>query len=209
MAKILYIEASPRKERSSSIEVAHTFLQEYKNSHPNDEIVTLDLWEKQLPAMNEEAVNARFSIMRQGEPTESQKKIWHSIEEVIAQFTCADKYIFSIPMWNFGIPYVLKHYLDVIMQPGYTFSFSEEKGFEGLIKNKKALIILARGGSYPQHSPTASFDMQKKYMELALGFMGLTTLESLIVEPTMQGPQLKKEVLASANAKAKLLAQTF
>lgn len=49
-----------------------------------------------------------------------------NVEDVIEQFTAADKYLFSLPMWNFGIPYKLKHYIDVIVQPGYTFSFTKK-----------------------------------------------------------------------------------
>ena len=56
----------------------------------------------------------------------------------IEQFVNADKFLLAIPMWNFGIPYRLKQYLDVILQPGYTFSFSPETGYSGLVTGKPA-----------------------------------------------------------------------
>jgi hypothetical protein len=61
-----------------------------------------------------------------------QAKAWKRVEEVIERFKSADWYLFSLPMWNFGVPYVLKHFIDVIIQPGLTFSFSPSRGLQGL-----------------------------------------------------------------------------
>jgi hypothetical protein len=79
----------------------------------------------------------------------------------------ADKYVLSLPMWNFSIPYRLKQYIDILVQPGYTFSVGEN-GYEGLVKNKPVLVVYARGGAFPEGSGMEAFDMQKKYMELLL-----------------------------------------
>ena len=44
MARLLYVEGSPRKERSISIQAAKAFLDAYKATHPNDTIDVLDVW---------------------------------------------------------------------------------------------------------------------------------------------------------------------
>ena len=49
MAKLLYIESSPRKDRSASIAVARHFIDLYKARNPGDTVETLDLWAANLP----------------------------------------------------------------------------------------------------------------------------------------------------------------
>ena len=73
---------------------------------------------------------------------------------MIERFKSADWYLFSLPMWNFGVPYVLKHLIDVIVQPGLTFSFSPTEGYKGLVTGKKAVAVYARGGAYGSGSLT-------------------------------------------------------
>jgi FMN-dependent NADH-azoreductase len=81
-------------------------------------------------------------------------------------------YFFSLPMWNFGIPYKLKRLIDVIVQPTYTFSYSPKEGYRGLVTAKPAVMVYARGGEYPAGTDGEGFDLQKRYMELILGFIG-------------------------------------
>jgi len=77
-------------------------------------------------------------------------------------------------MWNFGIPYRLKQYLDIIVQPGYTFSFSPQEGYKGC-SWEAGIRAYSRGGAYPKGSAEEAFDLQTKYFQLALGFIGLRT----------------------------------
>ena len=143
MAKLLYIEASPRKERSASIEVAKAFVGEYRKTNPGDTVDTLDLWTTPLPEFNGEVIDAKYAILHGQEQTPGQKAAWKAVEAVIERFKGADKYLFSLPMWNFGIPYKLKHYIDVLVQPTYTFSFSPKEGYKGLVLGKKAAVVYA------------------------------------------------------------------
>jgi FMN-dependent NADH-azoreductase len=133
--------------------------------------------------------------------TEAQKQAWKQVEGIIQEFKSADKYVFSLPMWNYGIPYKLKHYIDIIAQPSYTFSFSPETGYKGLVTNKNALLIYARGGTFGVERE--AFDFQKPYMETFLKFIGFDNLNSIVIEPTL-GNSAKK-----AEEQAKQLALTF
>jgi FMN-dependent NADH-azoreductase len=112
-------------------------------------------------------------------------------------------------MWNFGIPYRLKQYLDIIVQPGYTFSFSPQEGYKGLVLGKPVFVAYSRGGAYPKGSAEEAFDLQTKYFQLALGFIGFTDIRTLIVEPTLASPDVAKQRRAEAIAKAKEMANTF
>ena len=103
MPKLLYIEASPRKSRSNSIEVSQVFLSELKNAHPSIEVDKLDLWATELPAFD--GYTGR-QVCRPARPTATreQAQAWKRVEAVIERFKSADWYLFSLPMWNFGIP---------------------------------------------------------------------------------------------------------
>ncbi len=210
MEKILYVKASPREERSHSVAVAETFLKTYKTHHPNVEVMTIDLFKILLPSFNKETINARYSLGSGETLTAEQLKAWQPIEQLIAQFKAADKYVFAVPMWNFGIPYLLKQYFDVIIQPSYTFSYSPDKGYEGLVTGKPAFLSVARGGTYPAGTPYEAYDMQKKYLETALGFIGFTDIKTVVVEPTLaKGPTGAKEAREDAKLRAQELATGF
>lgn len=209
MARLLYIEASPRKERSASIEAARTFISEYERTHPEDVVETLDLWETPLPEFDGHVIDSKYVILHGLEHTEEQRQAWKAVEDVIAQFTRPDKYLFSLPMWNFGIPYKLKHYFDVIVQPGYTFSFSPEEGYKGLVTGKPVATIYARGGAYGSGTGAESYDLQKAYLEHILGFIGFSGFQTILVEPTLVHPEEKAKIVQAARVEAKAVAANF
>jgi len=113
-------------------------------------------------------------------------------------------------MWNFGIPYRLKQYIDLLVQPSYTFAFDPEKGYSGLVTGKPAFVAYARGGEYAEGTEAAAFDFQKKYLETVLGFIGFTEIQSVVVEPTLHGgPEVAKEKREAAIEKARERALKF
>ena len=209
MSRLLYIQASPRIERSYSIAVADAFVSAYKQRNPKDEVVAMNHFKKDLPAFDGLAVQAKYTILHGLKHTPEELAAWKKVEELIAEFKYVDKYVMAVPMWNFGIPYRLKQYLDIIVQPGYTFSFSPQEGYKGLVKGKPVFVAYSRGGAYPKGSAEEAFDLQTKYFQLALGFIGFTDIRTLIVEPTLAGPDVAKQRRAEAIAKAKEMANTF
>ena len=111
-------------------------------------------------------------------------------------------------MWNFGIPYKLKHYIDVLAQPGQTFSFSPETGYSGLVTDKPVVVVYARGGAYGSDA-AKGMDFQKSYMELLLGFIGFTDVRSVVVEPTLASPEDVAATEEAAISEANRLAASF
>jgi FMN-dependent NADH-azoreductase len=208
MARLLYIEASPRKTRSSSIAVAKVFLTEYRKAQPKDELVTLDLWQKELPVFDGDVIDAKYAILHGKPHTDAQAKAWKKVEEAITEFKNADKYVFSLPMWNFNIPYQLKHYIDVLVQPGYTFTVTPE-GYKGLVTNKKIVMIYARGGEYGPDTGAQQLDLQKPYMETILGFIGFENFETIVIEPTLAGEEKKEKALNNAKAQVQKVIARF
>ena len=207
MARLLHIESSPRKDRSASIELARFFEEEYMKRHPGDRVETLDLWHTKLPEFDGETINAKYAILHGLSHTPAQRKAWQTVVETFEQFRSADKFLFSVPMWNFGIPYKLKHYVDIITQPTLSFSYSETTGYQGLVTGKPVAVIYARGGGYsdPESAP---YDKQKPYVEDWLRFIGFTTIHPILVEPTLADPaDVAKAKAAAREAVLRVLAQ--
>ena len=203
MANLLYIESSPRKTRSASIEVARHYVDAYRAAHPQDTVETLDLWATDLPAFNEAAIDAKYAILHGQSFTAEQEAAWKKVSAVAEQFKRADAYLVSVPMWNFGIPYILKHYIDLLVQPGLTFTFSPEEGYKGLVTGKPVTVIYARGGAYGAGSGTEAYDQQIRYLEQVLGFIGFTDVRQILVEPTLSD---RDAALARAKTEAVCLA---
>ena len=140
MSKLLYIQASPRGQRSHSVTVADAFIEAYEKKHPDDEVDILNVFDETIPNFDGPVVQAKYTILHGKPHTEAEQKVWKDIEKVIEQFTSADKYVLAVPMWNFSIPYRLKQYIDILVQPGYTFSYSPEAGSDSL--NRLTLYLL-------------------------------------------------------------------
>ncbi|MDH4203778.1 MAG: NAD(P)H-dependent oxidoreductase [Phycisphaerae bacterium] len=206
MAKLLYIQASPRKERSKSNQVAAAFLDSYKQTNPDDTVETLNVFEADLPSFDGLTVQAKYTIMHGAEHTAEERQAWDAVETIIEKFKSADKYVISLPMWNFGIPYRLKQYIDILVQPGYTFKVGDN-GYEGLVKGKPVVVIYARGGAYLD---AVEYDKQKPYMEQILDFIGFEDIRSIVVEPTLAGGEdLARQAVEGSIQKARQTATQF
>lgn len=211
MARLLYVEASPRKQRSASIEVAQSFLKAYRSWHPEDQIETLDLWATPLPEFDGAALMAKYAGIEGTPLTPAQNSAWDDIRRLAAPFHAADKLLFAVPLWNFGIPYKLKHLIDVISQKDVLFTF-DDRGLNGMLKHKKAAVIYARGLDYYSTSsitPAGSYDFQKPYLDMWLRFIGITDIQDIIVEKTLFGAEVDTASRGDAKAKAETLARSF
>ncbi len=208
MSDILYIKASPRKERSFSISVADAFIEEYLKNNSRDNVKVLDLFNDPIPEFDLKAAKGKYNIMHGKEYTEEEKKAWSAVTKIIDEFKSADKYVFAVPMWNFSIPYKLKQYIDIIVQPTYTFGVTEEGGYVGLLEDRPTFISYARGGEYKEEQE--AIDHQKKYLELMLAFMGIKDIKSVITQPTiMVGPDAAAEKKTQSIEKAVEYANNF
>lgn len=198
MSKVLYIKANIKKEgESRTFKVADSFIEEYKKNNPEDEIVVLDLYKENIDFLKLEDLGGIF-----GPKDETSKH--HPILKYAYQFADADKYIIAAPMWNLSIPAILKAYIDYISVTGITFKYTE-KGPVGLLKNKKAVHIVSRGGEY-NNKP---YEMGDRYLRTILGFFGIQEVETIAVENVdVMGVDLK-EKMEDGIKRAQLIAQKF
>ena len=158
-----------------------------------------------MPEFDAFAAESKYAIIYGKEKTSEQVKKWSEIEKLIEQFKSADKYLISTPMWNFSIPYRLKHYLDIIVQPGYTFTVTNT-GYKGLAGGKPLCVICCRGGSYDENS---AMDFQKKYIEFIFGFIGFTDIKTIICQPMLGDEKIVSSAQAKAITEVKEIAQKF
>ena len=168
MSKVLYIKANIKGEgQSRTFKVSDSFVEEYKKNNPKDEVIVLDLYKEEIDFLRPEDLGAVF-----GPKNEDSKN--HPVLKYAYQFAEADKYIIAAPMWNLSIPAILKAYIDYVSVSGITFKYTAE-GSVGLLNNKKAVYIVARGGEYG-HVP---YEMGDIYLRTILGFFGISDVETI------------------------------
>jgi FMN-dependent NADH-azoreductase len=208
MSTLLHIESSPRKSRSASLEVARAYLEAYRQTRPDDRIDVLDLWSTELPEFNGDAMDAKYADLSGTPLSVAQQQAWANIRRLAQRLHDADTLLFSVPLWNFSIPYKLKHFIDVVSQRDILFSF-DERGAAGLLKGKEAVVIYARGLDYSMDSstPAHSFDFQRPFMEAWLRFVGVTDVETIIVEKTLLGSEVDRVAREAARERAVELAR--
>lgn len=200
MSKLLHIQSSPRGERSASITVASHFVQTYQVANAGDTIETLDLWEADLPEFDGATIDAKYAVLHGQSQSPEQVAAWNEVVKITDHFKSADKILLSLPMWNFSIPYKLKHYLDILAQPGLTFSFTPDEGYKGLVTGKPLVVIYARGGAYAPGTGAEGYDQQSAYIKQFFGFIGFTDIREIFVEPTLS--PTKDETVATAKLAA-------
>jgi FMN-dependent NADH-azoreductase len=211
MARLLYVEASPRKDRSASIEVSRAFLEAYRAAHPDDDIETLDIWASDLPSFDGEALAAKYAGLSGVPLTARQKTVWDDIRRLAAGFLAADKLLLAVPMWNFGIPYRLKQLIDLISHKDILFAF-DGASFRGLLKARKAVVVYARGLDYrsaDSSTPASAYDFQKPYMEMWLHMIGITEIVDVVIEKTLFGAEVDCDSRKQAKQTARALASQF
>lgn len=208
MTTLLHIECSPRKQRSASLEVARRFISRYQEHIPNTEILTLDLWNMALPEFDDLAMEAKYAGLNGTALTPAQQEAWNTLKDLAAHLHRADLLVMSVPLWNFSIPYKLKHFIDLVSQKDILFSFDPERGLEGMLHNKTAVVAYARGLDFSAQSitPAERFDFQKPYVEAWLQFIGVTDVHSVIVEKTILGEDVDRGAREAATRQARKLA---
>ena len=153
------------------------------------EVKKIDLWNYDLPEFDGDMLNAKYAAIAGTDASAEENNAWAKVIDIFNEFQDADHYIFSVPMWNFSIPYKLKHYIDIVTQPGLSWSYTPEDGYSGLMGGKEATVVYASGDGYGEGTGFESYDLQKPYMTLWLTFIGFAKIESLIADRTLFEPE--------------------
>jgi FMN-dependent NADH-azoreductase len=209
MTTLLHISSSPRGPRSESLAIAETFLETYRESHPDDHVETWNLWDEgALPPFGPDAAAAKMAVFAGADPEGDQAVAWRRAEETFARFAAADRYLFSVPMWNAGVPYILKQFIDVVSQPGMVFSFHPERGYTGLLTGRKATVVYTSAVYGEGRPPSFGSDFQAPYFGGWLRWAGITDIEEIFFRPNLAIADADPGRRA-AHARARDLAKTF
>lgn len=200
--KLLHIIATTRGENSRTLSISQEFLRELKDKHPNVQVDELDLSQTELPPVLDTNVKAKYIMMMGGQLDEETQASWRRVTEMAEHFISYDLYLITAPMWNFSIPYMLKHYIDVIMQAGILFSFTAH-GPQGLMKYEKMVCITSRGSDYSPGSPIHSLDFQEPYLRAIFGLAGIEEIYFAHAQPMDLAPGLTQEALEKAKEEAR------
>lgn len=210
MANLLFIKASPHPDETSrSTVVANHFLEEYQKVNPEDTLEILELFKIEIPFIDLEVIEAWKKLRGRtafSNLTESEKKKISAINELTEQFIQADKIIIASPLWNLGVPPLLKAYFDTICIDGRTFHYTKQ-GPQGWSGNKVALHIHSRGGVYTGKQIPEFGD---SYVTGVLGYLGVNVVPSIIIEGMdHKQPAEGEKILAKAKEQAKEAVKDF
>jgi FMN-dependent NADH-azoreductase len=192
MASILHLDASPRGERSISRQLSAEFVEGWKRLHPSDAVTYRDLGHYPPPHVSEAWVVGAFTPP-ETHPADAQAAMQIS-DRLVDEFLAADSYVFGVPMHNFSVPSTFKAYVDQIVRVGRTFGADGK----GLVRNRKLLVVTARGGDYTPGGPAASFDHQEPWIRTIFGFVGLEDIRFIHAQGINQGDSARAAGLEKA-----------
>ncbi|MFI0368369.1 FMN-dependent NADH-azoreductase [Actinomadura sp. 1N219] len=190
MSRLLHISASPRGAESESLALAGAFLDAYRETHggpagDQDLVDHHDLWDGTLPEFGPAATAAKMAVFAGNEPTGEQAEAWRAARRVFERFDSYDRYLFSVPMWNTNVPYILKQFIDVVSQPGWVFSFDPEKGYTGLLSGKKAAVLYTSAVYGEGRPPAFGADHQMAFLDGWLRWAGITDVSTVAFRPNL------------------------
>jgi FMN-dependent NADH-azoreductase len=185
MSKLLYVISSPRGEQSESTRIAEEFLSSYLRARPGVEVQRLNLWEDKLPVYGGKGAAAKMTVFSGQTPEGEQADAWADVQQVFAPFKQADEYLFTVPMWNAGVPWVLKHLIDTITQPGTVFGFDPASGYIPLLEGKRAVVVYTSGVYSPGAPIEFGTDFHAEFFNDWLRFIGVRDVSEIRFQPTV------------------------
>ena len=171
MPTLLHLDSSPLYGRSVSRQLTGAFVDQWKSSHPDGTVIDRDLNATAISPITAEWVGAAYTPAEARTP--QQKELLAVSDALLAELEQADEYVIGAPMHNFGVPSVLKLWIDQIARVGRTFSYAQG-GPKGLLTGKKATFVIATGGIYDAQTRMASFNFVEPYLRSVFGFLGVT-----------------------------------
>lgn len=178
MTNILRIDASARNSGSTTRQLTDKLVSHLIEQGYGANVVQRDLALTPPALLTEGWVGANFTD--DADRSDEQKALLASSDELIAELEAANTIVIGVPVYNFAIPASLKAWVDLIARARRTFRYTES-GPEGLLKDKKAYLVVASGGV-----PVGSdYDFATGYLRHVLGFVGITDVTIIAADQQM------------------------
>ena len=166
--KIYQIDSSARKEGSTSRALAKKLLDKIKK--PEDEVVYRDLDDEMVfvSGLTESGMK-----IEEKDQTEHHKKMFELSDKLVEELKESDIIIISAPIYNYGPPATLKAWSDLVARVGETFKFKENGRREGLLRNKRAYLVITSGGT----KLNSKEDFLTPWLKFILNFFGIEKVD--------------------------------
>ena len=166
--KIYQIDSSARKKGSTSRALAKKLLNKIKK--PEDEVVYRDLDDEMLfvSGLTESGMK-----IPENERTDQHKKMFELSDKLVRELKESDIIIISAPIYNYGPPATLKAWADLAARIGETFKFKPSGRREGLLRNKRAYLVITSGGT----KLNSAEDFLTPWLKFILNFFGIEKVD--------------------------------
>jgi len=186
--RILRIDASGRKAGSTSRSLADETLDRFAELSPVN-VVKRDVADG-LPFVDEDWIGANFTPAEAR--SDAHKAKLALSDSLVAELSAADTVVIATPIYNFGIPATLKAWVDMIARAGLTFRYTEN-GPVGLLDGKRAIILIASGGT----TVGSEIDFATPYLKQALRFVGITDVTIIAADALSRDAAEKRKYTTS------------
>ncbi len=178
MATLLRIDASSRGDYSVSKTLGKQFTAEWEKNNVGGKVITHDTTQEKLPFVDLPWIGGAYTpVEKQSEQQQAAIKV---SDDLVDELLAADELLITTPMYNFSIPASLKAWIDHVVRLNRTFT----PDYKGLVKTKKAWIIMASGGEYGPGAYAEGYNMATTYLKQILGFIGITDVEIILAGNT-------------------------
>jgi FMN-dependent NADH-azoreductase len=203
MSNVLLITSSPRGEGSLSSKLARDLAGRLVDGTPGATLTARDLGAEPEAHVDGAFLAAVFAPDRSQLPSAQRAAAEHA-DTLIDELIAADTIVIGSPMINFGLSTQLKAWFDHVLRAGRTFRYTPA-GAEGLVKGKKAYVVVARGSIYSEGALKA-LDFQEPHLRTLLGFIGITDVEFIRIEGVAISPEQAEKGVAAAQAQLDAIA---
>lgn len=203
MGSLLFVTSSLMGDKSQSRQVAADYIAAARAANPDLTVAERHLTPQNIPHLGMDALGG-FGAAPEARTPEQAAAV-KLADTIIEEVEAADTIVLAVPMYNFSIPSTLKAWLDHVARAGRTFKYTAN-GPEGLLKGKRVIVVVSRGGFYTGDSPAKGMDFQEPYLRTVFGFLGITDINFVQVEGQAIGPDVAAKGLAAAKSAVTALA---
>ncbi|MGE7091375.1 FMN-dependent NADH-azoreductase [Lysinibacillus sp. NPDC048646] len=201
---VLVVKANNRPDGIST-KMYDTFMENVQGV----EVTTFDVFAEDMPYFGQDLFNAFGKVQNGEQLTDIEARILAAKQKAMDALTAADVVVFAFPLWNLTIPATLQTFIDYVYQAGFTFKYGENGQLVSLMRDKKAVILNARGGYYS--SPEAQpMEMSVNYIKNVVGgVFGMEIIEEVIIEGHNASQDKADEIIANGLEAVKKVAQSL
>jgi FMN-dependent NADH-azoreductase len=188
--RVLVVGASPREEGSYALALADAVVEAFVAEHPGAEVDRLDAFS--LAPFGARRTAAKMAVIAGEDVPEAAAAEWEDVRAVFERVAAADLLVFAVPLWNHGLPWALKLFIDTITQPGLAFSFDPETGYTGLLVGRRAVAVYTSAVYSPGVAPAFGTDEASPYLRSWLAFVGIDDVREVRLQPTYPTPDFEE-----------------